>query len=616
MLALQIGLDHLQELAGLGALDDAMVVRRRHRHHLLGADRGADPGQAGRVADRAGGDDRALAVHQPRDGGDRADAAGVGERDVRALEVVGGELVLARLGDQLVEGVQELREREPAGVLDHRHHQRAPAALLLDVDGDAEVDAAVVDHVRLAVDLGEVRRHHRHLLGRRARDRVRDQVREGDPVAGLLELLAARVEVGDGEGAERRRGRDRARLVHVAGEHRARALEQGLLAAVGAAAPRRGGAVLLEGEHVGLADAPVGAGALDLREVDARARRRRAAATGVTFRPSGVRIGLGVAGRTRSRSARASARPAAGAAPLPRRHPRDDLADVHRVAGVGEQLGERAGGGRGDLGVHLVGRDLDDRLVLGDRVAGLLGPLEDRALGDRLAHRGHLDLDHGRLAAGIAASGARLGLVGADRRTGAVAAGAISASTLPTPTVSPSAAWILTTVPRDGCGDFRIDLVGGDLDEGLVLGDLVAFLLMPLQDGALGNRVAHRGHDHFDGGVHCHIKVLDHIALRDCCRGTCTPLGIHEIRWLPANGPTPPTTATITPSQSGITRRRTASTHSSDMTIQPMPCAQPSTYFDAVHHARDREDQQRGVDRGVREREVLERAEAHGLASS
>ena len=69
------------------------------------------------------------------------------------------------------------------------------------------------------------------VLGRRARDRVRDQVREGDAVAGLLELLAARVEVGDGEGAEGRRGRDLPRLVHVAREHRARALEQGLLAA-------------------------------------------------------------------------------------------------------------------------------------------------------------------------------------------------------------------------------------------------------------------------------------------------------------------------------------------------------------------------------------------------
>ena len=46
---------------------------------------------------------------------------------------------------------------------------------------------------------------------------------------------------------------------------------------------------------------------------------------------------------------------------------------------------------------------------------------------------------------------------------------------------------------------------------------------------------------------------------------------------LPANGPTPPTTATITASQSGITRRRTAARQSSDITIQPIPCTQPST---------------------------------------
>ena len=180
VLALQVGLDDLQELAGLGALDDPVVVGRGHRHHLLGADRGADGPEADRVGDRAGGDDRALAVHQPRHGGDGADAARVGERDVGALEVVRGQLVLAGAGDQVVEGVEELRERQPAGVADDRHHQGAPAALLLDVDGDAEVDLAGVDDVRLAVDLGEGVGHHRHLLGRRARDRVGDQVGEGD----------------------------------------------------------------------------------------------------------------------------------------------------------------------------------------------------------------------------------------------------------------------------------------------------------------------------------------------------------------------------------------------------------------------------------------------------
>ena len=226
VLALEVGLDDLEELARLGALDDAMVVGRRHRHHLLGADHRADRAEPRRVADRAGGDDRALAGHQPRHGGDRADAARVREREVGADEVVGGQLVLAGAGDQVVEGAEEAGEAEPAGVADHRHHQRAPAVLLLDVDGDAEVDGAVVDAVRLAVDLGEVVGHHRHLLGRGARDRVGDQVREGDLVAGGLELLAARVEHRDGERAERGGGRDRPRLVHVAGEHRRGALDE------------------------------------------------------------------------------------------------------------------------------------------------------------------------------------------------------------------------------------------------------------------------------------------------------------------------------------------------------------------------------------------------------
>ena len=225
VLTLQIGLDDLEELARLRALDDAMVVGRRHRHHLVGADHRADPGQAGRIADRARGHDRALALHQPRDRGDRADAAGIGERQVRALQVVGRQLVVARLGDQRTERLEEAGEVEPARVPDHRDHQGAPTVLALDVDGDAEVHGAVVDHVRLAVLLVEVPRHHRHLLRRRARDRVGDEMRERDLVPRLLELAAAGVEHRDGERAERGRGRHGARLVHVAREHRRGALD-------------------------------------------------------------------------------------------------------------------------------------------------------------------------------------------------------------------------------------------------------------------------------------------------------------------------------------------------------------------------------------------------------
>ena len=51
--------------------------------------------------------------------------------------------------------------------------------------------------------------------------------------------------------------------------------------------------------------------------------------------------------------------------------------------------------GRGHLGVDLVGRDLDDRLVGLDAVTDLLRPAGDRALGHAHAHLGHHDIDDG-----------------------------------------------------------------------------------------------------------------------------------------------------------------------------------------------------------------------------
>ena len=142
---------------------------------------------------------------------------------------------------------------------------------------------------------------------------------------------------------------------------------------------------------------------------------------------------------------------AAGARAVRGRHARDDLADGHRVAGLREDLLDRARRGGRDLGVDLVGGDLDDRLVLLDGLAGLLGPLEDRALGDRLAHRRHDDVD--RLA-GVRVSRGLLGAssVGAAPPGRPPLPGEISASTAPTVIVSPSAAWILATVPAAGEG--------------------------------------------------------------------------------------------------------------------------------------------------------------------
>src|SRR5436189_268480 len=50
----------------------------------------------------------------------------------------------------------------------------------------------------------------------------------------------------------------------------------------------------------------------------------------------------------------------------------------------------------GDLGVHLVPRNLEQRLVALDRVAHLLDPADDGPFGDRLAHLRHNDVSHKR----------------------------------------------------------------------------------------------------------------------------------------------------------------------------------------------------------------------------
>jgi hypothetical protein len=68
-------------------------------------------------------------------------------------------------------------------------------------------------------------------------------------------------------------------------------------------------------------------------------------------------------------------------------------ADLDGFVGLDVDRGQRARGGSGDLGVDLVGRDVDERLVGLDRVADLLAPFEDGSLGHGLAHRGHRDLD-------------------------------------------------------------------------------------------------------------------------------------------------------------------------------------------------------------------------------
>ena len=94
VLAEQLAVHDAQEVAGLRALDDPVVVGRRQRHDL--ADR--QPCERllrgalvlGRVLHRTDADDRALALHEPGHRVVGADRARVGQADRRAGEVVGG----------------------------------------------------------------------------------------------------------------------------------------------------------------------------------------------------------------------------------------------------------------------------------------------------------------------------------------------------------------------------------------------------------------------------------------------------------------------------------------------------------------------------------------------
>ena len=70
-------------------------------------------------------------------------------------------------------------------------------------------------------------------------------------------------------------------------------------------------------------------------------------------------------------------------------------ADVDRLALLDEDLADDARCRARHLGVDLVGRDLEQRLVGLDRVADVLQPLRDGALGDGDAHLRHHDVDCG-----------------------------------------------------------------------------------------------------------------------------------------------------------------------------------------------------------------------------
>ena len=178
---------------------------------------------------------------------------------------------------------------------------------------------------------------------------------------------------------------------------------------VDATVRRRGSGALDRGHHVALGDAAVLAGARNGR----RHRRRlpptscaptaapacRLPVVGVALSILSCARGLssacdglaadGCSPRSARPLARQRRRPAAFLDLAEQRADRDGLAVLRP-----RSLRQHAGGGRRHFDRHLVGFELDQRLVDGDGVARLLEPLADGRLGDGFAEGRNADLGH------------------------------------------------------------------------------------------------------------------------------------------------------------------------------------------------------------------------------
>ncbi len=119
--------DGAQEVAGLRALDDAVIVGRGQGDQLADAELVdallAGALELGRVLHGAGADDGALTAHEPRHRVHGADGARVGQRDGDAGEVLGGQLAVAGPAHDVLVGGDELAELHCLATLDGGHDQ-------------------------------------------------------------------------------------------------------------------------------------------------------------------------------------------------------------------------------------------------------------------------------------------------------------------------------------------------------------------------------------------------------------------------------------------------------------------------------------------------------------
>ncbi len=150
------------------------------------------------------------------------------------------------------------------------------------------------------------------------------------------------------------------------------------------------------GHHIILRQAAVLAGALDLARVESMLQHQAANGWRQSQIPTLILIGRRRSRRSRRRSlclgnrsgSRGSHRRSGGNAFVDHRQQR---ADVHRVAFLGDDVAQGSRDRCGHIHRHLVGFQADDRFIGLHRLAGLLQPLTNGRFGNGFAQRGDFD---------------------------------------------------------------------------------------------------------------------------------------------------------------------------------------------------------------------------------
>ncbi|GAQ72144.1 hypothetical protein T45_03889 [Streptomyces turgidiscabies] len=222
-------------------------------------------------------------------------------------------------------------------------------------------------------------------------------------------------------------------------------------------------------------------------------------------------------------------------------------ADLGGLVLADHDLQQDAGDGRRNLGVDLVGGDLEQRLVLRDLLTDRLQPAGDGAFGDGLAERGQDDV---RALGGAAAGGSlgggsrgrsrllggRLGGRGRSRgsgggrrrgdlRRGRGGSGRAAAVVDEGQLGADLDGLVLGDLDGredagDGRGDLGVDLVGRHLQQRLVGLDALALGLQPPGDSALGDALTERrkgyGNRH---GFGCSLRNCGSLCRRPSTEG-------------------------------------------------------------------------------------------------